>query len=248
MQRSKPLAQQYENYTAEDFKVWRTLFERQTELLNKHASTTYLDALSRIGFQAGTIPKFAEVNEKLMELTGWQVAVVPGHVSPKDFFEMLAYKIFPATCWLRTYAELDYIEEPDMFHDMFGHVPLLVNESYASFLQAFGKCALDRLNDPSVIELMSRIYWFTIEFGIINEGGENKIYGAGILSSPGETRHSTSSDSVKQQFDTKAVLQTGFRTDVLQERYFVIDNYDELANILSKVEQIWDAGNSDAVL
>lgn len=246
MQRSRPLVQQYENYTQEDFTVWRTLFERQTKLLGQYASGTYLEALACIGFQADSIPLFEAVNEKLNTLTGWQVTVVPGHVPPKDFFEMLAYRIFPSTCWLRSYAELDYIEEPDMFHDMFGHVPLLANEAYASFLQAFGKLALERLNEPPAIDLLSRIYWFTIEFGIIKENESNKIYGAGILSSPGETRFSMGDAAIRNRFDASTVLQTGFRTDVLQERYFVINAYSELTTILAEVEDILDQRSINA--
>jgi len=238
MERNRPLTQQYDRYTPEDFTVWQTLFERQMNLLNQYASASYLDAIDKIGFHAAAIPDFSNVNEKLLSLTGWQLTVVPGLVPQKEFFEMLAQRIFPATCWLRTFAEIDYIEEPDMFHDVFGHVPLLANSEYASFMQAFGMLALEWINQPEIVDLLSRIYWFTVEFGLINEAGNIRIYGAGVLSSPGETMNSMKEDMIKRRFNAADILRTGYKTDVLQEQYFIIDNYAQLDNMLTEVKQL----------
>ncbi|RQO29812.1 phenylalanine 4-monooxygenase [Taibaiella sp. KBW10] len=238
MERNKPQTQQYDQYTQEDFTVWQTLFERQMILLKQHASHTYLQALETIGFHAGEIPDFNKVNETLSGLTGWQLTVVPELVPQQHFFELLSQKIFPATCWLRTFEELDYIEEPDMFHDVFGHVPLLANPAYASFMQSFGQLALEWIDDEEMIAILSRIYWFTIEFGLIKEGSEHKVYGAGILSSPGETRHSMDTDTTTITFDVDTILQTAYRTDVIQEQYFVIDKLEQLDQMLPEVRSL----------
>lgn len=237
MDRFRPLAQQYDTYTTEDFLVWKTLFDKQMPVFRKHASAAYLDALQEIGFNAAEIPNFISVNQTLSEKTGWQLIVVPEIVPQREFFMLLAERKFPATCWLRTFAELEYIEEPDMFHDVLGHVPLLVNPEYADFMQAFGEMALQWIDQPESIELLGRLYWFTVEFGLIEENGQEKIYGAGILSSPGESLFSMTDKPMKTKFDTETVLATTFRTDIIQERYFVIDSLVQLMAILPEVEK-----------
>ncbi len=238
MNRNRPMTQNYELYTREDLRVWRTLFERQEQLLLLHGSTTYLNAIDKVGFNADAIPNFTEVNTLLQPLTGWQLTVVPGLVEPKDFFGLLADKIFPATCWLRTWAELDYIEEPDMFHDVFGHVPLLADANYARFMQAFGAMALQWIDDEDMINLLSRLYWFTVEFGMIKEHNEVKIYGAGIISSPGEAMHSVAANTERSLFNVTEILTIPYRTDVMQDRYFVIDCFSQLYNALPEVAGI----------
>ena len=238
MQRNRPLTQEYRKYTQEDFKVWETLFNRQMILLKEHASPAYLDAIDKIGFREDVIPDFEKVNETLQGLTGWQLTVVPCLVPQREFFELLSQKIFPATCWLRAFAELDYIEEPDMFHDVFGHVPLLTNKAYARFMQAFGTMALEWIEDPGIIDKLSKIYWFTVEFGLVDEADDIKIYGAGILSSPGETLHSMKKEITKKRFEVSEILNTVYRTDVLQEQYFIIDDFAQLDKMLPKVRRL----------
>lgn len=238
MERNRPLTQQYDRYTAEDFTVWKTLFERQMKLLHQYASNDYMDAISKVGFTADAIPHFETVNKILGQATGWQLTVVPGLVPQKEFFELLAQRIFPATCWLRTFAELDYIEEPDMFHDVFGHVPLLVDKHYATFMQSFGMLALEWIDEPEIIDLLSRVYWFTVEFGLMGNKDDVKIYGAGILSSPGETKNSMKSETTKHNFNTADILNTTYRTDVIQERYFIIDSFAQLDSMLPEVKEI----------
>ncbi|HXS35240.1 MAG TPA: phenylalanine 4-monooxygenase [Flavipsychrobacter sp.] len=235
MLRNKPHRQDYNAYTKEDFEVWHLLFERQLQLLKDNASKLYLNALTCIGFNADEIPDFEKTNKRMLEMTGWRLTVVPELVPQKQFFELLAQKIFPATCWLRTMKELDYLEEPDMFHDVFGHAPLLVNCAYASFMEGFGKLAIQWLHNPEAIALLGRIYWFTIEFGLLRERNENKIFGAGIISSIEETKHSMSSKSGKIAFDIEEMLTTDYRTDTLQNNYFVINSFEELCAALPTI-------------
>src|SRR3954462_13386823 len=189
MQRKKPTVQDYNAYTAEDFQIWRFLYERQWPFLKANASQLYLDALDKIGFNADEIPHFDRTSKLLQQYTGWQLIVVPELVPEIAFFEMMSNKIFPATCWLRTLEEMDYIGEPDIFHDVFGHVPLLVNSAYAMFLQDFGKMAMKWIDTPEAIPILAQVYLFTVEFGLLRENGGNKVFGAAIISSQGEMQN-----------------------------------------------------------
>ncbi|MEJ2005606.1 MAG: phenylalanine-4-hydroxylase, partial [Cyclobacteriaceae bacterium] len=164
--------QLYEKYTEEDRQVWKLLFEQQEEQLERFASSAYLDGLVRIGFHANAIPSFERTNSILRETTGWELVAVPGIVDDRKFFELMSKKQFPATTWLRKMEELDYLEEPDMFHDVFAHVPLLADQHFADFLHALSVISLDYIDNPVAIELLSRIYWYTVEFGLIRENGK----------------------------------------------------------------------------
>jgi phenylalanine-4-hydroxylase len=231
----RPTEQVYKNYTEQDFNVWKILFDRQMKQLKPIVSESYLSALEEVNFSADKIPDFNEVNKTLNTLTGWSLHVVPNISPQKEFFEFLSKKQFTATCWLRTLEQLDYIEEPDMFHDVFAHVPLLSNKSYCDFFKGISDIALEYINNPKAIELLGRIYWFTIEFGLKNENDELKIYGAGIISSSCETKHCLSKESVKNNFDVKTILSTDFRTDIMQEKYFVIESFEQLYNSLPEI-------------
>ncbi|MGB1318152.1 MAG: phenylalanine-4-hydroxylase, partial [Flavobacteriales bacterium] len=154
----RPSEQIYENYTQEDFAVWKTLYNRQTDLLEKYASSEFLNALKVIDFTADKIPDFKRIKTALEPLTGWQLETVPNISEQKDFFQFLSEKKFTATCWLRKMEQLDYLEEPDMFHDVFGHVPLLSNKAYTNFFQAISHIALDYIDNAKAIELLGRIY------------------------------------------------------------------------------------------
>ena len=240
----KNTEQIYENYTAEDFLVWKTLFERQVKNLEGKVSDEYLKALGTIGFTAGKIPDFKEVDEILAKHTGWALTVVANISPQEDFFRFLSQKKFTATTWLRKLSELDYIEEPDMFHDVFGHVPLLVNKHYTDFFRGIADIALKNIDNPAVIEALGRIYWFTIEFGLIREENKLKIYGAGIISSFGETNHCLSGKVEVLPFDISTIVRTPYRNDQIQNKYFVIDSYEELfrslPTIQSEIERIKD--------
>ncbi len=232
------MTQQYEKYTAEDQEVWRILFERQIRNLPHAASEEYLAGIKRINFTADRIPNFEEVNQHLARYTGWQLHVVPGLLANKDFFELMKNKRFCATTWLRKMSQLDYLEEPDMFHDVFGHVPLLTNPDLCHFLEGLSLIALKYIDNELAIELVSRLYWYTVEFGLIKEKGNMRIYGAGILSSNGETIYSLQSDIPKRvPYNVKEIINTPYIKDKYQEKYFVIDSYEQLYNSVSEVEQ-----------
>jgi len=236
--RQRPTEQIYENYSTEDFRVWKILFERQSKLLENAVCSEYKKAIDVIGFTSATIPDFKRIAEVLKPITGWSLATVPNISEQKEFFEFLSQRKFTATCWLRSMDELDYLEEPDMFHDVFGHVPLLSNKQYTDFFIAISDIALEYIDNPKAIELLGRLYWFTIEFGLIREEGSLKIYGAGIISSKGETLHCMSDLPEKVEFDVKKIFATDFRTDILQPIYFVIDSFEQLYDSIPEIRRI----------
>lgn len=235
--RIKPTVQVYSSYISADFEVWSVLWKRQMNHLSGHASQLYLDALADIGFNQAEIPDFNRTNERLLSLTGWQLTVAPELVPDAEFFRLLSQRIFPATCWLRTMEELDYLEEPDMFHDVFGHAPLLTHKPYALFMEAFGKLALTWIDRPEVLRLLSAFYWFTVEFGLLAEAGKLKIFGSGIISSVGETLHVLQDTTVKLPFNIELMMHTSYRTDQVQEQYFVIGSFEELCHALPEMER-----------
>ena len=235
---NRPNSQIYSDYTDEVFRVWKILFDRQMDILSQTVSRNYLDALKIVNFRNDKIPDFNEVNSTLNDLTGWNLHVVPNISPQKEFYKYLSEKKFTATCWLRSFEQLDYIEEPDMFHDVFAHVPLLSNTAYCNFFKGISDIALEHIDDPKAIELLGRIYWFTIEFGLIRENDKLKIYGAGIISSNGETKHCLSNECEKLNFDVNKIMSTDFRTDILQDKYFVIDSFDQLYNALPEIRKL----------
>ncbi len=232
----KPTEQIYANYTTEDFLVWKTLFNRQLKNLENKVSNEFMYSLERVGFNADSIPEFLSVNQKLKNYTGWQLVTVPNISEADEFFVYLSQKKFTATCWLRTLQQLDYLEEPDMFHDVFGHTPLLSNTSYSLFFEAMGKLAVKYIHQKEIILKLQRLYWFTIEFGLINEDNKIKVFGAGIISSKGETEHAISNRSVKTDFNITEIMKHDFRTDVLQDEYYVIDSFEQLNDSLKQFE------------
>jgi len=236
--KNRPLKQVYSDYTAQDFAVWKILFDRQMNTLAPIVSQEYLKALKQVKFTNDKIPNFKEVNAILQSITGWSLEVVPNISPQKEFFEFLSQKKFTSTCWLRSMEQLDYLEEPDMFHDVFAHVPLLCNENYVNFFKGISDIALKHINNPEIIELLGRIYWFTIEFGLIKENGALKIYGAGIISSKGETEFCLSAAAKRSHFDVATIFNTSFRTDQIQEEYFVIESFEELYNSLGEIEDL----------
>jgi phenylalanine-4-hydroxylase len=231
------LKQEYDNYTDEDRKVWGILFNRQVEQLQGLADESYLKGIEKIGFYATTIPDFRLVNTRLKSLTGWEIVVVPGIIDQVNFFTMLANKQFPSSTWLRSIEELDYLSEPDMFHDAFGHMPLLTNQTFCDFFHQIGLIGTKYLEHPKIIEMLGRVYWFTVEFGLINAEGQLKIYGAGILSSIGETKFSLSDVPVRQPFDIVEIMNTDFDNTKIQEKYFVIESFQQLLYAIVTMEE-----------
>jgi phenylalanine-4-hydroxylase len=212
------------------------LFNRQMEILKPIVSSEYLEALDHVNFTYDKIPNFEEVGELLKPFTGWSLQVVPNISPQKDFFQFLSQKKFTSTCWLRTMEQLDYLEEPDMFHDVFAHVPLLSNENYVHFFKGISDIALKHIDNEKAIELLGKIYWFTIEFGLIKENDELKIYGAGIISSMGETKNCLSTTVEHINFDIHTIFNTEYRTDIMQEKYFVIESFQQLYKSLPEIE------------
>lgn len=236
--RLQKLRQEYELYTAEDFKVWKILFERQMPNLPEAASKAYLEGVEQVGFSADKIANFDELNAILMRTTGWAVQVVPGLIDDDLFFGLLNNKRFPSSTWLRTMEQLDYLEEPDMFHDAFAHMPLLTNQPYVDFLEKLSGIALKHIDNPWAIQLLSRIYWFTIEFGLIREDGMLKIYGAGILSSAGETKYSLSKEPTHIEYHVRRIMNQEYWKDRFQDKYFVIESYEQLYESLPEIERV----------
>ncbi|EIM73436.1 phenylalanine 4-hydroxylase [Nitritalea halalkaliphila LW7] len=236
--RLKDLQQDYDAYTEEDFQVWKILFERQIVNLPKAASQAYLDGIKQVNFTADRIADFREVNKKLAETTGWEIQVVPGLIDDDLFFGLMHNKRFCSSTWLRKMEQLDYLEEPDMFHDAFAHMPMLTNQHYVDFLEQLAGIALKHIDDPWAIELLSRIYWFTIEFGLIREHGELRIYGAGILSSAGETKFCLSDAPAHHPYEVKKIFNTPYWKDKFQDKYFIIESYEQLYHSIPEIERV----------
>lgn len=226
-----------ENHTTEELEVWRLLFERQSSLLHHAACQTFLEGLTALDFQPDAIPHLKSINAKLRDMTGWSLTVVPGIVEDAIFFEMLSHKIFPVTGWLRSKKQLQYIEEPDMFHDVFGHVPMLTDKQFCGFLEGLSRIALAYPNNTFVIERLVRMYWFTVEFGLVREPNNVKICGAGILSSIGETLYCLSGKPPVVEFDLHTVFEMPFRKDRFQDRYVVINDVEQLFRSVYQMEE-----------
>jgi phenylalanine-4-hydroxylase len=232
------MKQDYTAYSAEDQKVWQILFDRQLAQLQTVADKNFLEGIETIGFTRDVIPDFDEVNARLGILTGWQIAVVPGIIGNEDFFKLLANKRFPSSTWLRPMRSLDYLSEPDMFHDSFGHMPLLTIQAFADFYQALGELGVKYKDHPDAFKCLGRIYWFTVEFGLIQApGSELKIYGAGILSSSGETVYCLGDIPKRTTFDIQAIMHTDFDNTKIQNEYFVVSSYEELLGSIAEIEQ-----------
>lgn len=223
--------QGWSNYTPAEHAVWKTLFERQTKLLPGRACDEFVEGMKNLPIGADRIPDFLELSEVLMQRTGWQVVAVPGLVPDEVFFEHLANRRFPAGNFIRKPHELDYLEEPDVFHDVFGHVPMLMNPSIADYIQAYGVGGL-RAKKLGVLDKLARVYWYTVEFGLIQQKDGLRIYGAGIASSRTESVFALDDASPNRiGFDLERVMRTNYRIDDFQESYFVIDSLAELLDL-----------------
>ena len=220
--------QDWDSYTAEEHDRWDRLFARQAKLLPGRASGDFLAAMERLKLSEGGVPDLEKLSDRLEPLTGWRVVAVPGLVPDEVFFDHLANRRFPAGTFLRTEAEFDYIEEPDIFHDVFGHVPLLAHQPYAEFMEAYGRGGAKAMAMGALPNL-ARLYWYTIEFGLIREAGGLRLFGAGIMSSPKETVFALEDPSPNRiGFDLRRVMRTAYRIDDFQETYFVIDSFEGL--------------------
>jgi phenylalanine-4-hydroxylase len=217
--------QHLDRYSDEDQAVWRLLVERQSALAKEHACEEFVQGLRTLGI-GDRIPDFEAVNARLEPLTGWRIVGVPGLIPDAAFYDHLAHRRFPVTVWIRSRAELDYLVEPDLFHDFFGHVPLLSNPVFADYMQLYGQRALEAGNK---IDLLARLYWYTVEFGLIRTSAGLKIYGAGILSSAAEVKHAMFARDVEHlPFEATSVMRRAYQIDKLQSTYFVLDDFHQL--------------------
>ena len=222
------ISQDWDSYTADEHAMWDRLFERQASMLPGRVTPEFLDGLNVLRMSKPGIPDFTELNERLSQATGWQVVAVPGLVPDDVFFDHLANRRFVAGRFIRTPEQLDYLEEPDIFHDVFGHVPLLANPVFADYMQAYGEGGR-RAHGLGLIDKLSRLYWYTVEFGLIRSSEGLKLYGAGIVSSYGESIFALDSASPNRLgFDLKRVMRTKYRIDDYQQNYFVIDSFEDL--------------------
>lgn len=223
--------QGWHNYTPQEHAVWKTLFERQSKLLPGRACDEFVRGMQDLPIGPDQIPNFEQLSETLSQRTGWQIVAVPGLVPDDVFFEHLAHRRFPAGHFIRKPHELDYLEEPDVFHDVFGHVPMLMNPAIADYIQAYGEGGL-RAKRLGVLEKLARVYWHTVEFGLVKQPDGLGVYGAGIASSATETVFSVEDDSPNRvAFDLERVMRTNYRIDDFQETYFVLDNLNDLLEL-----------------
>ena len=223
--------QDWSHYTAEDHATWDTLFARQAKLLPGRASDAWLRGLDVLKLSKPGIPDFAELSDRLMKLTGWQVVAVPGLVPDDVFFDHMANRRFVAGNFIRRPDQLDYLEEPDVFHDVFGHVPMLADPVFADYLAAYGRGG-QRALSLDALKYLGRLYWYTVEFGLIAEPAGLRIYGSGIVSSFAESRFALDDPSPNRiGFDIARVMRTEYRIDDFQQNYFVIPSFDELLRI-----------------
>lgn len=219
--------QDWDAYTPDEHALWRRLYRRQAKLLPGRAAEVYIDSLARLKAEDG-IPRFDQVSASLQAATGWRLVAVPGLVPDQTFFEHLAARRFPVTVWLRKPEEFDYIVEPDLFHDFFGHVPLLFNPVFADHLQEYGKGGLKAM-PLGGLPFLARLYWYTIEFGLMETAQGLRAYGAGILSSGGEIEYCLTSPKPRRiAFNVERVMRTLYRIDDFQDTYFVIRDFEQL--------------------
>jgi phenylalanine-4-hydroxylase len=222
------IEQEWADYTAEEHDVWRTLFHRQEKILQRRACGEFLAGLEGLGVAADGIPDFRPLNEALRRATGWRIVAVPGLVPDDVFFEHLANRRFPSTCFIRRREQLDYLQEPDIFHDIYGHVPLLMNAIFADYMQAYGQGGLKALR-LGALHRLARLYWYTVEFGLLRTTDGLRIYGSGILSSKGESIFCLEDPAPNRiAFDPMRIMRTEYRIDDFQETYFVIDGFQQL--------------------
>ena len=250
------IEQPWDTYSATDHEVWRTLFARQQELLVGRASDEFLRNQREMGMSSQAIPKFEEINKSLRSATGWELIGVEGLLPELTFFEHLANRRFPVTWWIRRPDQLDYLSEPDLFHDLFGHVPLLMNPVFADYMAAYGRGGVKahgiaerareaattvidgvaHVDEAKALSLgsdalsnLTRLYWYTVEFGLIRQPDGLRIYGSGIVSSKGESIYSLESAAPNRiGFDLERIMRTRYRIDTYQKTYFVIDSYEQL--------------------
>ena len=237
------IEQHYDAYDSEAHDVWRILFERRMETLRDTGSVVFLNGMERIGLEARRVPQLDEVNAKLAARTGWKAVGVTGFIPAAQFFQCLSQRRFPTTLAVRPRTNLDYLPEPDIFHDVFGHVPLHADPMFADFLQQFGAIAsLARTEDETIA--MARLFWFTVEFGLVNERGRTRVYGSGLISSQGDAANALGERCERRPFTLEGVLGQAFEIDRFQDVLFVVDSFQQLFDAVDTIRARQLAGAS----
>ena len=234
------------DYDAEEIAIWGELFTRQMATLNRFACSSYLEGQSKLGFTGDNIPQVSDVDQRLSALTGAGVEPVAALIPQAQFATLLSNRRFPVATFIRRREDIDYVEEPDIFHEVFGHCPMLTDADFCRFLERFGALALSV--PKSQIKRLFRLFWFTVEFGLIREHGELRAFGAGIMSSPAEAKHATKPDAKVIPFNLLTMFRTDYRIDILQPQYFEINSFEALASslnddipaLLAKAESLGD--------
>ncbi|MCD6008778.1 phenylalanine 4-monooxygenase [Halomonas sp. IOP_31] len=228
-QAHQPNADGLIDYSASEHRIWQALMERQLAIIEGRVCQEYLDGLERLALPNERIPQLGDVDRVLQATTGWQTAAVPALIPFDTFFELLANRRFPVATFIRTPEEMDYLQEPDIFHEIFGHCPMLTNSDFAEFTETYGKLGLAASKQERVY--LARLYWMTVEFGLVDTPEGRRIYGGGIISSPKETFHALSDVTAHHPFDPVDALRTPYRIDILQPLYYVIDDLATLHDL-----------------
>ncbi|WP_400191358.1 phenylalanine-4-hydroxylase [Hymenobacter sp. B81] len=221
--------------TAEDHLVWKVLFDRQTALLHRRAAAPFAAGLERLGLCRDAAPDLAELSQRLRQLTGWDVVPAPGRVDDRTFLGLLAERRYPVTSWIRSMHHFDYHAGPDLFHDAFGHLPLLTDPQWAAWLEHFGRMARHHLTDAGAVEQLARLFWHTAEFGLVREAGQLRVYGAGLLSSAAELHRCLADDAQLLPLDVAAALDTPVVREAFQPGYFVLPDWESLADTTAEM-------------
>ena len=228
------------SYSADENAIWAELYDLQKQdILPGRACDDYIKCLKRLDLSPDRVPQLPEVNKTLKAATGWTVTGVPALISFEKFFKLLADRTFPAATFIRTRDEFDYLREPDIFHEILGHCPLLLNQNYADFMQAYGEIGLNV--EPADRAMLARLYWFTVEFGLIRENNDLRIYGAGIVSSVGESQYALSDKPEHRPIDLVDVFRRLYRIDIFQPVYYVIEDFEQLYSLASDKQVLLDA-------
>ena len=230
------IAQRYTAYDDEAHDVWRILYERRMATLLETGSDVFLTGIERIGLDSRRVPDLADVNGRLARRTGWAAVGVRGFIPADQFFRCLSHRRFPTTLIVRPRAQLDYLPEPDIFHDVFGHVPLHSDPVFADFLQRFGALAAHARSEEETTQ-MARLFWFTVEFGLIRERGATKIYGSGLISSHGDAANALGAKCDRRPFELDAVLDQPFEIDHFQDVLFVVESFEQLFDAVREIER-----------
>jgi phenylalanine-4-hydroxylase len=231
------IEQTWADYTPEQHAIWAELVSRRMPQLREHACQEYLDGFRQIGLQEDKLPNLSEVSALLQPRTGWQSTPVSGFLPPDAFFEMLAARMFPTTTWLRSRDSMEYTPEPDIFHDVFGHVPMHAHPVFADFLQQYGRVCASLMHDKEKLEKMGRLFWFTVEFGVIRQGGKVKLYGSGLISSHGEGTHVIEGKPEIRDFDLDLVLEQKFLVSEEQKVLYAVESFDQIYEAAQQAEK-----------